>query len=185
MHSLYEKNMTTETPSILNTTPSMNLITLEKAGLQRNIYKTKDLGILNYVRILKDLTNEYGLEEPEFLTYKDFNVNKRIIFTTHCRLGDHTLIATGNIAIITENDAAFKQIKLIQELYELCEEKYEDSKTQKTKLQNKSTQTDIRPKLQPICKRCRNSHHIAYNCSNKTTKTQKKTIFRKFLNFFA
>ena len=165
-----------ETQPTPSTTPSMDLMGLEKAGSPRNIYKTKDLGILNYVRILKDLTNKYGLEEPEFLTYKDFDVNKRIIFTTYCRIENQTVIATGNIAIITETEAAFKQIKLIQELYDLCEEKYEDSRTQKTKIHNKSTQTDIRPKLQPIYKKCKNFHDISYNCSKKTTKTQKKTI---------
>ena len=41
-------------------------------------------------------------------------------------------ITTGNIAIITENKAAFKQIKLIQELYGFCKEKYGDLKTKKT-----------------------------------------------------
>ena len=105
-----------------------------------------------------------------FLTYKDFDVNKRIIFTTYCKIGNQTVMATGNIAIITENEVAFKQIKQIQELYDLCEEKYEYSKTQKTKLQNKSTLKDFRPKLLPICKKSKNFHHTSYNCSKKLTK---------------
>ena len=42
-------------------------------------------------------------------------------------------IATGNIVIRTENEAAFKQIKLIQELYHLLEDKCEDSIAQKKK----------------------------------------------------
>ena len=41
------------------------------------------------------------------------------------------VIATGSIARITENEAAFKQIKLIQELYDLFEDKCEDSIAQK------------------------------------------------------
>ena len=40
-------------------------------------------------------------------------------------------MSTGNIAIITESEAAFKQMKLIQELYDLCEVKYKDSKKKK------------------------------------------------------
>ena len=39
---------------------------LEKEKLQRDIYKTKTFGILNYIRIQEDLTIKYGLEEPEF-----------------------------------------------------------------------------------------------------------------------
>ena len=34
----------------------------------------------------------------KFLTYKDFNIDKRIIFTSYCRVGNETVIATGNIA---------------------------------------------------------------------------------------
>ena len=74
--------------------------------------------------------------EPEFLTYKNLKIDKRIIFISYCRVINQAVIDTGNIAIITENVAAFKQIKLIQELYELCEEKYENSETQITKFQN-------------------------------------------------
>ena len=85
--------------------------------------KTKTLGILNCIRILKDLTIKYRLEELEFLPYNGFNINRRIIFISYCRIK--------NQAIITQNKAAFKQIKLIQELYDLCEEKYGDFKTQK------------------------------------------------------
>ena len=44
------------------------------------VYKTKTLGNLNHLRILKDQTIKYGLEEPEFLTHKGFNIAKRIIF---------------------------------------------------------------------------------------------------------
>ena len=67
-----------------------------------------------------------------FLTYKDFNVDKGIFSTSYCRVGNQAVIATRNIEIITENEAAFKQIKLIQEPYDLCVEKYEDSIAQKT-----------------------------------------------------
>ena len=70
------------------------------------------------------------------------------------------MIVTANIAIITVNGAAFKQIKLIQGLYKLCEEKYENLETQKTKFQNKSNQADFIPKLVLLCKICRNLHHI-------------------------
>ena len=96
----------------------------------------------------------------------------------------YVAIATGNIAIIIENKAAFKQVKLIQELYDPCEEKFEDAIAQKSKLQNKSTLTDIQPKLVAICKKCKNLNHILYNCSKKTTKTKKTTVFRKLLNLF-
>ena len=51
----------------------------------------------------------------------------------YCRVGNQTVIATRNIAIITENKAEFGQIKLIQEPYDFCEEKYEDSIAQKKK----------------------------------------------------
>ena len=134
---------------------------------------------------MRDLRNKYGLEEPEFLTYKDFDIDKRIIFTSYCRVENQTVIATGTIAIITENEAAFKQIKLIQENYDLREEKYENLETQKTKFQNKSTQTDFHPRLVPFCKTCKSFKHNSYNCSKKTTKTKKPTIFRKFLKLFA
>ena len=75
--------------------------------LQRDIYKTKNLGIFSYIKLLQDLTTKYGLEEPELLTYTDFDVDKRIIFTSYCRVGNQTVIATRNIAIITENEATF------------------------------------------------------------------------------
>ena len=78
------------------------------------IYKTKTLGILNHIRILRNLTNKYGLEEPEILTYKYFVINKRITFTSYCRVENQTVIAAGPIAIISENEAAFKQIKKIK-----------------------------------------------------------------------
>ena len=53
-------------------------------------------------------------------------------------MGNRTLIAKRNLAIMTENEAAFKQIKFIQELYDLCEDKYEHSIAQK-KLNSKIT----------------------------------------------
>ena len=174
-----------ETQPIPRTTASTNLTALEESKSQKDTYKTKTLGIINYVRILRDLTNKYGLEEPEFLTYKDFDIDKRIIFTSYCRVENRTVIATGTIAIITENEAAFKQIKFIQENYDLREEKYEHLETQKTKFPNKSTQTDLRPKLVPFCKTCKSFNHTSYNCLKKTTKTKKPTIFQKFLNLFA
>ena len=46
-------------------------------------------------------------------------------------MGNQTVIATRNKAIITENEPEFEQIKLIQEPYDSCEEKYEDSIAQK------------------------------------------------------
>ena len=174
-----------ETQPIPRTTASMNVTALEELKSQKDTYKIKTLGILNYVRILRDLKNKYGLEEPEILTYKDFDNDKRIIFTSYCRVENQTVMATGTIAIKTENEAAFKQIKLIQESYDLCEEKYEDLETEKTKFQNKSTQTDFRPKLVPFSETCKSFNHTSYNCSKKTTKTKKPTIFRKFLNLFA
>ena len=76
-----------------------------------------------HIRILKDSTLKYGLEEPEFVSFKSFNIDKRIIFIPECRMKNQAKIATGNIAIITENEAAFKQIKLMQEFYDLLEEK--------------------------------------------------------------
>ena len=182
MHFALRKNINIETQPILRTTASMNLTGLEESKSQKDTYKTKTLGILNYVRILRDLTNKYGLEEPEFLTYNDFDIDKRIIFTSYCRIENQTVIATGTIAIITENEAAFKQIKLIQENYDLCEEKYENLETQKTKFQNKSTQTDFRPKLVPLCKICKSSNHLSNNCSKKSANNKNTTIFRKFLN---
>ena len=118
-----------ETQPIPRTTASTNLTALEESKSQKDTYKIKTLGIINYLRILRDLTNKYGLEEPEFLSYKDFDIDKRIIFTSYCRVENQTVIATGTIAIITENEAAFKQIKLIQENYDLREEKYENLET--------------------------------------------------------
>ena len=67
----------------------------------------------------------------KLLTYKDFKVDKRIIFTSYCRAENQTVIASRNIVIITENKAVFKQIKLVEESYDLCDEKYEDSIAQK------------------------------------------------------
>ena len=63
----------------------------------------------------------------KFLTYGDFNVDIKIIFTSYCRVRNQKVIVTGNIAIITENEAELEQIKLIQELYDLFEDKCEDS----------------------------------------------------------
>ena len=163
----------------------MNLTAIEESKSQKDSYKTKTLGIVNYVKILRDLTNKYGLEEPEFLTYKDFDIDKRIIFTSYCRVENQTVIATWTIAIITENKAAFKQIKLTQENYDLREEKYEDLETQKTKFQNKRIQTDFRPKLVPFRKTCKSFNHTSYNCSKETTKIKKPTIFKKILTLFA
>ena len=85
---------------------------------------------------------------------------------------------------MTKNEAAFEQIKCIQQLYDLCEEKYKDSIVQKTKFQDKGAQTDIRPKLVPICRKCRNLNDISNNCLKEATKTKKKTIFRKFINLY-
>ena len=102
------------------------------------IFNYEDCNVLNWSQ---DTTNPemMTLFFHKFLTYRDFNVDIRIIFTSYCRVRNQKVIVTGNIAIVTENEAAFKQIKLIQESYELCEEKYEDLETQKTKFQNKST----------------------------------------------
>ena len=52
----------------------------EKSKSQEDIYKAKTLGNLNHIRILKDSTIKYELEEPEFLSHKDCNIDKRIIF---------------------------------------------------------------------------------------------------------
>ena len=41
-------------------------------------------------------------------------------------MGNQTVIATRNVEIIIQNKAVFKQIKWMQELYDLCEGKYED-----------------------------------------------------------
>ena len=54
-------------------------------------------------------------------------------------MGNQTVIDTGNIAIITESEAAFEQMKLIQELYDLCEDECEDSIARKSKLQDTDT----------------------------------------------
>ena len=81
---------------------------------------------------------------------------------SYCRVINQAVIDTGNIAIITENVAAFKQIKLMQELYELCEEKYENLETQETKFQNESSQKYFHPKLVHLCKICRNSNDISH-----------------------
>ena len=86
-----------ETQPIPRTTAFMNLTALEELKSQKDTYKTKTLGILNYVRILRDLTNKYGLEEPEILTYKDVDIDTRIIFTSYCRVENQTVIATGTI----------------------------------------------------------------------------------------
>ena len=51
----------------------------------------------------------------------------------YCRGENQTVIATGNITIITEDEAAFRKLKLIQELCDLCEGTYEDSIAGKTK----------------------------------------------------
>ena len=67
----------------------------------------------------------------KFLAYRDFNVDIKIIFTSYRRVRNQKVIATGNIAIITENEAELKQIKLIQELYDLFEDKCEDSRAKK------------------------------------------------------
>ena len=63
-----------------------------------------------------DSTLKYGLEEPEFLSHKSFDIDKRIIFIPECRMKNQAKIATGNIAIRSENEAAFKQIKFLQGL---------------------------------------------------------------------
>ena len=44
------------------------------------------------------------------------------------------------------------------------------------------TRADIRSKLVPICRKCRNLNCISNNCLKKITKTKKKIIFRKFIN---
>ena len=43
-----------ETQPIQRTTASMDLTALEESKSQKDTYKTKTLGILNYVRILRD-----------------------------------------------------------------------------------------------------------------------------------
>ena len=104
--------------------------------------------------------------------------NQTLNFTSHCRVGD--------IAIITEHEAAFKEIKLIQEIYEICETKHVSTETSNARFQNKSTQTDPRPKLTPLlrsCKTCKDSNHTTNNCSKKSTKIKESTIFRKCLKF--
>ena len=117
----------------------------EELESQKFKYQTKTLGILNYVKVLKNLTIKYGLEEPEILTYRDLDDNQTLVFTSYCRMGDQTVIATGDIEIITEHEAAFKQIKLIQEIYDICETQHVTTETSNARFRNKSTQTDPRP----------------------------------------
>ena len=74
------------------------------------------------------------------LNFNEYNVPNWSQDTTNPKMMTQSfhkfqkVIATGNIAIITENEAALKQIKLIQELYDLFEDKCEDSIGKKTKL---------------------------------------------------
>ena len=49
----------------------------------------------------------------KFLTHRDFNVDMRIIFTSYCRVRNQKVIATGNIAIIAENEAALNNFQKI------------------------------------------------------------------------
>ena len=59
---------------------TMNLTRRKESKSQEDIYKAKTLGNLYHIRILKDSTIKYELEEPEFLSRKDCNIDKRIIF---------------------------------------------------------------------------------------------------------
>ena len=58
----------------------MNLTRRKESKSQEDIYKAKTLGNLNHIRILKNSTIRYELEELEFLCHKGFNIDKRIIF---------------------------------------------------------------------------------------------------------
>ena len=62
--------------------------------------------------------------------------------------------------IATENEAAFKQIKLIQELYELCLAIMEIWKHKEL----------LRPKMIPLYEICKNPNNISNNCSKKSPK---------------
>ena len=111
------------------------------------IFNFDDYNVSNWA---PDTTNSEIMRHNffcKFLPHKDSNVDKRIICTSYCRVRNQTVIATGNIAIITENEAELEQIKLIQESYDLCEENMKIWKHKKLNFQNKSTQTDFRLKL--------------------------------------
>ena len=125
----------------------MSLMESEELESQKFMYQTETLRILNYVKMLKNLTIKYGLEEPEILTYRDLVDNQTLIFTSYCRVGDQTVIATGDIEIITQHEVAFKQIELIQEIYDICETKHVTTETSNARFQNKSTQTEPRTKF--------------------------------------
>ena len=58
---------------------TMNLTEWEELESQKFMYKTKKLGILNYVKMLKNWTIKYGLEEPEIITYKDLDSDQKLI----------------------------------------------------------------------------------------------------------
>ena len=77
---LFKESINVATQSIPRTTASMNLTRRQESKSQEDIYKAKTLGNLNHIRILKDSTIKYKLEEPQFLSHKGFNIDKRIIF---------------------------------------------------------------------------------------------------------
>ena len=52
---------------IPRTTASMNLTAIEELKSQKDNYKTKTLGIINYVRILRDLTNQYLIYQHQLI----------------------------------------------------------------------------------------------------------------------
>ena len=77
---LFKESINVGTQSIPRTTASMNLTTRKESKSQEDIYKAKTLVNLNHIGILKDSTIKCELEEPEFLSHKGFNIDKRIIF---------------------------------------------------------------------------------------------------------
>ena len=50
------------------------------------------------------------------MTLKHFNIDKIIVLILYYKVENRAVIATGNTEIISKNEAAFKQIKLMQEL---------------------------------------------------------------------
>ena len=68
-------------------------------------------------------------------------------------------------------------------VYDLCEGKCEDSIAQKTKLNDKGTQTDIRPKLVPRCRKCRKFEPLLKKLFKEENKN-KKNNFQKILTPF-
>ena len=77
---LFKESINVGTQSIPRTTASMNLTRRKESKSQEDIYKAKSLGNVNRIRILKDSTIKYELEEPEILSHIGSNFDKRIIF---------------------------------------------------------------------------------------------------------